>query len=158
MARRPNLVLAAEEELGITAGLQDRVVQVYGGVVYMDFDRGLMARSGGVGRRAGRTSQPACRLRLEMMGSLRHMVLHAGTSRWMQLRCRGCGWCTRRTRVTAARCTAMCASAGARASRRSWTRWPDLATSPAKAGSLAALFVLTLHAPCLPLILSPAGF
>ncbi len=36
---QPNLILAAEtEELGITAGLQDRVVQAYGGLVYMDFD------------------------------------------------------------------------------------------------------------------------
>lgn len=32
---RPNLILAAEEELGIVAGLQDRVAQVYGGLVYM---------------------------------------------------------------------------------------------------------------------------
>lgn len=32
---RPNLVLAAEKELGIVAGLQDRVAQVYGGLVYM---------------------------------------------------------------------------------------------------------------------------
>jgi len=34
---RPSLVLAAEQDLGITAGLQDRVIQVYGGMVYMDF-------------------------------------------------------------------------------------------------------------------------
>lgn len=40
---QPNLILAAEtEELGITAGLQDRVVQVYEGLVYMDFSRHLM--------------------------------------------------------------------------------------------------------------------
>ncbi|NIQ27582.1 MAG: GHMP kinase, partial [Gammaproteobacteria bacterium] len=40
---QPNLILAAEtEELGITAGLQDRVVQVYEGLVYMDFARNLM--------------------------------------------------------------------------------------------------------------------
>ncbi len=32
---RPGLVLAAEAALGITAGLQDRVVQTYEGVVYM---------------------------------------------------------------------------------------------------------------------------
>jgi hypothetical protein len=32
---RPNLILAAEKELGIVAGLQDRVAQVYGGIVYM---------------------------------------------------------------------------------------------------------------------------
>lgn len=34
---RPGLVLAAEEALGITAGLQDRVIQVYGGLVSMNF-------------------------------------------------------------------------------------------------------------------------
>lgn len=39
---RPTLILSAEEEIGITAGLQDRVVQVYGGLVYMDFDKDLM--------------------------------------------------------------------------------------------------------------------
>ncbi len=36
----PSLALSVEaEELGITAGLQDRVVQVYEGLVYMDFAR-----------------------------------------------------------------------------------------------------------------------
>ncbi len=36
---QPSLVLAVEqEELGIAGGLQDRVIQVYEGVVYMDFD------------------------------------------------------------------------------------------------------------------------
>lgn len=35
---QPSLALAVEkEELGITAGLQDRVIQVYEGLVYMDF-------------------------------------------------------------------------------------------------------------------------
>ena len=42
-----NLVLSVEiEELGIGAGLQDRVAQAYQGIVYMDFDRGLMERRG----------------------------------------------------------------------------------------------------------------
>lgn len=49
MCERPNLVLSAEEELGITAGLQDRVVQVYGGVVFMDFNRDHM-QTWGYGR------------------------------------------------------------------------------------------------------------
>jgi glucuronokinase len=45
--RLANLILSVEnEELGISAGLQDRVAQVYEGVVYMDFDRELMARQG----------------------------------------------------------------------------------------------------------------
>lgn len=35
MEEKPGVVLSAEEELGIAAGLQDRVVQVYGGLVYM---------------------------------------------------------------------------------------------------------------------------
>ncbi|GMP29411.1 hypothetical protein CsSME_00004525 [Camellia sinensis var. sinensis] len=39
---RPNLVLDAEKELGIVAGLQDRVAQVYGGLVYMDFGKKYM--------------------------------------------------------------------------------------------------------------------
>ena len=38
---QPSFVLSVEkEELGIAAGLQDRVVQVYGGLVFMDFSRG----------------------------------------------------------------------------------------------------------------------
>jgi len=42
-----NLALSAErDELGISAGLQDRVAQVYQGVVFMDFDRGLMESRG----------------------------------------------------------------------------------------------------------------
>jgi glucuronokinase len=39
-AAQPTFVLLVEqEELGITVGLQDRVIQVYEGLVYMDFDR-----------------------------------------------------------------------------------------------------------------------
>ncbi len=42
-----NLILAAEVgELQIPAGLQDRVIQVYEGLVYMDFAREIMARQG----------------------------------------------------------------------------------------------------------------
>ena len=40
---QPSLVLSVETgELGITAGLQDRVIQVYGGVVAMDFSQDAM--------------------------------------------------------------------------------------------------------------------
>lgn len=40
---QPNLVLSVEtDELGINAGLQDRVIQIYGGTVFMDFDRSIM--------------------------------------------------------------------------------------------------------------------
>jgi glucuronokinase len=43
----PGIALATEqEELGITAGMQDRVIQTYGGVMYMDFDRALMSGRG----------------------------------------------------------------------------------------------------------------
>jgi len=37
---------AAQEELGIAAGLQDRVIQTYEGIVYMDFDRKLLESRG----------------------------------------------------------------------------------------------------------------
>ncbi|KDP46399.1 hypothetical protein JCGZ_10239 [Jatropha curcas] len=43
---RPKLVLSAEQELGIVAGLQDRVAQVYGGLVYMDFSKENMDKLG----------------------------------------------------------------------------------------------------------------
>lgn len=43
----PTLVLNCErEELKITAGLQDRVIQVYEGMVYMDFDKDHLAKHG----------------------------------------------------------------------------------------------------------------
>jgi glucuronokinase len=43
----PSVVLSCEkDELGITAGLQDRVIQVYEGIVFMDFDRKLMESRG----------------------------------------------------------------------------------------------------------------
>jgi glucuronokinase len=42
-----NLILSAEtDELHITAGLQDRVVQVYQGLIYMDFDKEIMKSRG----------------------------------------------------------------------------------------------------------------
>ena len=41
----PSLILAVEmEELGINAGLQDRVIQVYEGCVYMDFNEEFMSK------------------------------------------------------------------------------------------------------------------
>ncbi|MDR0559084.1 MAG: hypothetical protein LBG92_02875 [Prevotellaceae bacterium] len=45
--RIPNIILAAEkDELGINAGLQDRVIQAYEGCVYMDFDRSYFENHG----------------------------------------------------------------------------------------------------------------
>ncbi|HUU70313.1 MAG TPA: GHMP kinase [Planctomycetota bacterium] len=44
---QPGLILSAErDELGIGAGLQDRVIQTYEGAVYMDFDRTLLEKQG----------------------------------------------------------------------------------------------------------------
>jgi glucuronokinase len=44
---QPNLVLETEtKELGVAAGLQDRVIQTYEGVVYMDFARELLETRG----------------------------------------------------------------------------------------------------------------
>lgn len=43
----PGLILSVEtDEIGISAGLQDRVAQVYEGLVYMDFDRDFMNENG----------------------------------------------------------------------------------------------------------------
>lgn len=43
----PTIILKAEtEELGINAGLQDRVIQVYQGCVFMDFERSLLEKKG----------------------------------------------------------------------------------------------------------------
>ncbi len=44
-AALPTLILNVEvQELGINAGLQDRVIQVYGGCVYMDFEQKYFKR------------------------------------------------------------------------------------------------------------------
>ncbi|MBM3776469.1 MAG: GHMP kinase, partial [Acidobacteria bacterium] len=44
---RANLALEAEtRELGVPAGLQDRVIQAYGGLVYMDFSKEILDRQG----------------------------------------------------------------------------------------------------------------
>jgi glucuronokinase len=43
----PNLVMSVEvDELGIGAGLQDRVIQTFEGVVFMDFEQQLMQEQG----------------------------------------------------------------------------------------------------------------
>ncbi len=43
----PSLILSVEtREIGISAGLQDRVAQVYEGLTYMDFDRDYMEEHG----------------------------------------------------------------------------------------------------------------
>jgi glucuronokinase len=46
---QPSLALSVEtDELGIAAGLQDRVIQVYEGAVYMDFSRDRMQQRDGL--------------------------------------------------------------------------------------------------------------
>jgi glucuronokinase len=43
----PSIILSVEvDELGINAGLQDRVIQVYEGCVYMDFEREFLEKHG----------------------------------------------------------------------------------------------------------------
>ena len=43
---QPSFVLSVEEELGINAGLQDRVVQTYEGLTYMNFEQEHMEKKG----------------------------------------------------------------------------------------------------------------
>ena len=46
-AQFPQIILNIEkEDLGISAGLQDRVIQTYGGLVHMDFSKELMSSLG----------------------------------------------------------------------------------------------------------------
>jgi glucuronokinase len=57
---QPSLALAVEtEELGIAAGLQDRVIQVYEGLVYMDFARERMRELDGCRHRVYERLDPA---------------------------------------------------------------------------------------------------
>ncbi len=47
LEEQPTIVMCAErDELGIACGLQDRVAQIYNGLVFMDFNRGLMDATG----------------------------------------------------------------------------------------------------------------
>jgi glucuronokinase len=49
LAARPSFVLSVEtEELGISGGLQDRVIQNYEGMVYMNFDRSCEEETAGL--------------------------------------------------------------------------------------------------------------
>jgi glucuronokinase len=49
LEQQPSFVLSVEtEELGISAGLQDRVIQCYEGMVYMDFDRRVEHMADGI--------------------------------------------------------------------------------------------------------------
>ncbi len=67
----PSLVLSVEtEELGITAGLQDRVVQSYGGTVFMDFSEAVMLAQGhGTYTRLGSAALPPLFLAYTAIGS-----------------------------------------------------------------------------------------
>lgn len=58
---QPTFVLQVEQgELGISAGLQDRVIQVYEGAVYMDFDRAVERVVDGLPCYAYERLDPAC--------------------------------------------------------------------------------------------------
>jgi len=46
LENQPSFILSVESELGIQAGLQDRVVQVYQGLVFMDFNEEYMKAHG----------------------------------------------------------------------------------------------------------------
>jgi glucuronokinase len=62
---QPSLALSVEaEELGITAGLQDRVIQVYEGLVYMDFSPEQMYEDAGYLRGSYEPLDPALLPRL----------------------------------------------------------------------------------------------
>ncbi|CAG8715893.1 7517_t:CDS:2, partial [Cetraspora pellucida] len=51
LAMQVKLILDVELiELGINAGLQDRVIQSFGGIMYMDFEKEFMERNNGIGR------------------------------------------------------------------------------------------------------------
>ncbi|CAG8803691.1 31323_t:CDS:2 [Gigaspora margarita] len=51
LAMQAKLILDVELiELGINAGLQDRVIQSFGGVMYMDFKKEFMEKNGGIGK------------------------------------------------------------------------------------------------------------
>jgi len=58
---QPSLVLSVEtEELGLVAGLQDRVIQVYEGLVYMDFAKEVMRQESGYWYGHYEPLDPAC--------------------------------------------------------------------------------------------------
>ena len=96
---QPSLALAAEdEELAVPAGLQDRVIQVYEGLVYMDFARERMEE--------------------------RTAFVAGSTRRWTRACCRRCTWPTASRRASRPRSsTTTSAPVFNRASRRCWTRW-----------------------------------
>jgi len=83
----PSLILDVEkQEIGIDAGLQDRVCQVYEGLVYMDFDRELLETRGyGVYEELDPELLPplyiACRNDLSQISGVFHSNLRA---RWEQ--------------------------------------------------------------------------
>ena len=58
---QPSLVLSVEtEELGLVAGLQDRVIQVYEGLVFMDFAKESLRQEAGYWYGHYRPLDPAC--------------------------------------------------------------------------------------------------
>lgn len=145
-ADRPSFVLAIEmQELGINAGLQDRVIQIYDGCVYMDFDKELMDAQGHgkyeyialdkVSVRPGAAERRRLRPP-RTLGSPVEPLLQPGavvrrrhTSHSVPWRLprssRGCGWATSRTPATRARSTVTCGCATTTATPRPASEWGD---------------------------------
>ena len=81
----PNIVLSAEkDELGINAGLQDRVIQAYEGCVFMDFDQKHMKAQGhGVYERLDPTLLPNLYIAYKTeLGKVSGTVLNDIRTRW----------------------------------------------------------------------------
>ncbi len=81
----PNIVLAAEmEELGINAGLQDRVIQVYEGCVYMNFHKAhLEAKGTGIYERIDPSLLPKLYIAYKTdLGKVSGKVLNDIRTRW----------------------------------------------------------------------------
>ena len=64
LEEQPSLVLSCETDFGITAGLQDRVIQCYEGVVYMDFsdEKKMKTRGSGTYERLPESCVPRLHL------------------------------------------------------------------------------------------------
>lgn len=114
VAERPSLVLSAESELGITAGLQDRVIQVR--LSYALRNTTLMTASPcSVSLcHPPHLPRPHCPLHRCMVDSSQWtLAVHtwrrpagAAMSHWTQTCCHVCGLCTVTTRLIPGACTA----------------------------------------------------
>ena len=120
-------------ELGINAGLQDRVIQAYGGLVFMDFSKEHMIRGYGeyeplsmdnVRARLWAVAHARARSKEEKERSPSACAPLLGSFPTF-------GWGTWQTPATLARFTATCASATTTASPRSLRKCGKVAPAPA---------------------------